>query len=61
MIPSFLLNPTKKAKEFVLIHKRYDNLDSIKLYKRLLEQFSKDEIKTFFRVMKAYNKLIRNI
>ena len=57
----FLLNPTKKAKEFVLIHKRYDNLDSIKLYKRLLEQFSKAEIKTFFRVMKAYNKLIRNI
>jgi DNA-binding MarR family transcriptional regulator len=56
----FFLFPTDIAKEFALIHKHYDNVDSVKLYKRLLSKFSIAELVTFFKVMEAYNDLLHN-
>lgn len=54
----YFLHPTDKAKKFALIHKQYDNTDTVKLFKRLLKKFSPMEIETFFSVLNEYINLL---
>ncbi len=54
----FFLYPTDKAKEFAIIHKRYDNVDTVKLYKRLLRKFSPEDLITFNKVLADFICLV---
>ncbi len=57
----FFLFPTEKARDFAISHKRYDNRDTIKLFKLLLKKFTPEELTTFFNVMDEYNKILERL
>lgn len=54
----FFLFPTERGKEFALLHKRYDVIDTIKVIKRLLRKYSLEEVVTFFEVLEEYKDLL---
>lgn len=51
---------TDIGKEIVMAHKRYDNVDIVKTRKRLLRDFTVDELVAFDEICKAYTALLRN-
>lgn len=50
---------TKKGKELVLLHKRYDNLDIVKTKKKLLKKFTIEELIAFDKICKEYTDILR--
>lgn len=54
------LTVTKKGADLVLLHKKYDNLDIIKTRKKLLKQFSIEELISFDKICKEYTNLLRS-
>lgn len=56
----YYLHPTEKAKCFAIAHKRYDNIDIVKTSKRLLEQFTVDELVAFDNILAAYTQLLND-
>lgn len=51
---------TDKGAEIVLKHKHYDNIDTIKVLKKLNETHSQEEILSFFAVLDTYKKILKN-
>lgn len=51
---------TDLGKELVLLHKHYDNIDTIKTLRRLSKEVSYEEIETFFKVVEIYKEVVEN-
>ena len=54
------LYTTEKGEELSINHKKYDNVDIIKTRKRLLKEFSVEELVAFDNVARAYTALLRD-
>lgn len=52
------LYPTEKGRRLSKAHKLYDTVDITKTMGELQEECSADEIETFYKVLKVYNKVI---
>ncbi|MDO4594226.1 MAG: MarR family transcriptional regulator, partial [Tissierellia bacterium] len=55
----FHLMPTELGKKVALNHKRYDNVDIVKTKKKLLKEFSVDELVAFDKICKIYTDILR--
>lgn len=49
---------TELGEELVLMHKHYDNIDTIKTLKSMAKEVSYKEIETFFKVAELYKNVI---
>ena len=51
---------TDLGKELVLMHKHYDNIDTIKTLKRLSKAVGYESVETFFKVIEEYRHVVED-
>lgn len=55
---SYTLTLTPLGEETVLAHSRYDNIDIVKIHKKLFNKYSPEELAVFFSICEFYNELL---
>ncbi len=51
---------TEHGEKLALMHKHYDNIDTVKTLKRLSKEISLEDIETFFKVIEIYRHIVED-